>query len=234
MYYTLGWGKLAGQRYATGLFTFADPITNLERKHNKETILLLDIKKAQMLIDAFSVGLKRIPSHRYKHNFLDFYKEYVNNNKQYGNKHLECSYNQFKNFVNSTFISPQEVTEGLSGYFPISPGLNLPVKTNKIKKKRDNLEVNEYIQLLHTPSGNEEVREAFIICCYTGLRWCDVKLLTWNQLKHDSIILTLHQKKTTVEHYIKLHPIAQAISSQKESQKKGIHFLLLPARCDTC
>jgi len=178
-------GKLAGQRSATGLFTYAHPICNLQIKHNKETVLLLDIKKAQLLIDAFSEGTKYIPAHRYKHNFLDFYKEYVKNNKQYGNRHLECSYQQFKKFTRSTFLSPKDITEDLSanfqkyllrhfngetpsnyfarykrvlkaataqGYFLVTPGMNIPMKANKNKKKKDNLEVSDYIQLLHTPS----------------------------------------------------------------------------------
>jgi integrase len=251
LYYTLEWGKAAGQRLATGLFTYVDPVSVLQKEHNKETLSLLEIKKAQMLIDAFSVGLKHIAAHRYKHNFLDFYSDYVNHNKQYGNKHLKCSYTQFKKFIRTIFLSPQDVTEDLSanfqkyllshfngetpsnyfarykrvlkaataqGYFIVNPGVNLPVKANKNKKKKDNLEVSEYIQLLNTPSRNEEAREAFILCCYTGLRWCDVKLLTWNQLRHDSIILTLHQKKTTVEQYITLHPIAQAILNKRKNR----------------
>jgi integrase len=100
----------------------------------------------------------------------------------------------------------------LQGYFTVSPGVNLPVRSNKNKKKKKDLEVNEYVQLLRTHSRNQEIKEAFILCCYTGLRWCDIKQLTWGQLKEDSIILAINQKKTTVGHFITLHPIARQSS----------------------
>jgi hypothetical protein len=72
---------------------------------------------ANMLIDVLAIGLTHIPAHRYNHNFLDFYWDYVNQNKQYGNRHLERSYNEFKKFIQTTFFSSQDVTEDLSANF---------------------------------------------------------------------------------------------------------------------
>lgn len=91
------------------------------------------------------------------------------------------------------------------GYFNLSPSQDFPSKVNKNKKRKDNLEVEDYLKLLHTPTNNEEVREAFIFCCYTGLRWGDVYSLTWDNIKEDCIALILTQRKTRVEYYITLH-----------------------------
>jgi integrase len=51
--------------------------------------------------------------------------------------------------------------------------------------RKEHLEAEEYITLLKAPCTNEEVREAFILSCYTGMRWCDVKALNWQQVKEN-------------------------------------------------
>jgi integrase len=56
------------------------------------------------------------------------------------------------------------------------------------------------------------VRDAFIFCCYTGLRWCDVKDLSIGYIRADNSIV---QKKTDVEQHITLHPIARTILDKR-------------------
>lgn len=205
-------------------------------------------------MDALSVGTDFLPSHRQKCNFLDFYKEYVDRNRQLGNRHLECSYKLFKKFVQSDYISPKDVTEELSadfqkylllhfngetpsnyfarykkvlklatrqGYFKISPCQDLPVKANKNRRRKNNLEAGEYTQLLHTPALNNEVRDAFIFCCYTGLRWCDIKSLSWANIRENSMVINIMQRKTSVEHYITLHSIAKEIHLTRRERLNG-------------
>ena len=58
----------------------------------------------------------------------------------------------------------------------------------------------------------KEVRDAFIFCCYTGLRWCDIKVFTRDFIKNE---FTIVQLKTRVEHYISLHPIAKYILDKR-------------------
>ncbi|WP_211323919.1 hypothetical protein [Chitinophaga dinghuensis] len=52
----------------------------------------MEVKKSQAIIEQQSIGTAFIPAHKFKENFFDYYKEYVNNNKRDGNRHLESSH----------------------------------------------------------------------------------------------------------------------------------------------
>lgn len=248
IFYSFEWGKKAGQRIATGVFTYAHPANRDQKKYNKEALKALEVKKSQLILDALSVGSDFVPSYRFEGNFLNYYRDYVVHNRAFGNRHLECSYSQFRQFIRLNYLPPKDVTEELcskfqkyllshfngetpssyyakfkkvlkaatkEGYFKVSPSQDLPVKANKNAIRKNNLEADEYIRLLRTPALNEEVKDAFIFCCYTGLRWCDVKAFRWNCVKKASIVLTIVQKKTSVEHVITLHPIAKEILNRR-------------------
>jgi hypothetical protein len=53
---------------------------------------------------------------------------------------------------------------------------------------------------------NEKIREAFILRCYTGMRWCDVKALHWQQVNKDRMVSNIAQRIIKVENTITLHP----------------------------
>ena len=116
------------------------------------------------------------------------------------------------------------------GYFRVSPSQDVAAKTNKNFKRKEHLEVPEYLQLLNTPCVHEEVREAFIFCCYTGLRWCDVKPLSWQDIGTDEIKFRIVQEKTTVEHTITLHEVAKKILDKRRKRLNdvgsGLVFML--------
>jgi integrase len=242
IFYSLEWGKKAGQRIATGIFTFVTPVNALQKHFNKKAFVLVETKRLNLLLETFKAGTSI--NHKYSYNFLEFYRDYVARNKVLGNRHLECSFLHFKRFIKAKQLLPTEVTEELSfnfrryllehlngetpanyfarykhmvkaaakqGYLTVDPCQDIPIKANKNKARKNNLEVEEYLKLLCTPAFNEEIRDAFIFCCYTGLRWCDVKLLNWRSIKDESLIIVITQKKTSVEHFVTLHPIAKRI-----------------------
>lgn len=107
------------------------------------------------------------------------------------------------------------------GYFRINPAEDIKAKTGKNRKLKEHLEVEEYLKLLKTPCLNEEVRDFFIFCCYTGLRWVDVHQLSWGDMGHDSIKTRLIQAKTDLEVVITMHPIAKAIVDKRKARLKG-------------
>jgi Phage integrase SAM-like domain len=117
LYYTVSWGMDAGQRIATGIFTFTHPINSLQRKHNKEALHFLEIKRSQLSLDRQAIGTAVLPAHRLKANFLDFYEDFVRNNRQIGNRHLEGSLLHFKSFLKKKYLSPIAVTEELAAQF---------------------------------------------------------------------------------------------------------------------
>ncbi|MFY0256117.1 phage integrase SAM-like domain-containing protein [Chitinophaga sp. 30R24] len=61
-----------------------------------------------------------------------------------------------------------------AGYFVDHPAEDVLSKEKKNKRRKANLEAEDYIKLLKTPHFNEEIREGFITSCYQGYRYCDV------------------------------------------------------------
>lgn len=253
IYYTLEWGRGAGQRSATGIFTYVKPKNQVEKNHNKQALLLLETKKSQLIIEQQCIGTGIVPAHKMKANFLDYYSEYVLNNKRDGNRHLPGSFEHFKAFLKKDFIAPIDITENLcsrfrqylldkfngdtpanyfsrykrvlkaatkEGYFRLNPADDVKAKSNPSTHLKENLEADEYIRLLKTPCLNEEVKEAFVLSCYTGLRWCDVKPLSWSDIKGDQLKTRLIQAKTGEPVWVTLHPIAKAIL-----EKRKAHFV---------
>lgn len=250
-WYYYEWGKGTGQRKAAGIFIYTKPKDPIQKSHNQQALSLLETKKSQMIIDQQSIGTPFIPAHRFKNNFLDYYKDFVNANKRPGNRHLEGSLSKFKTFIKKPRILPIEITENLckrfrayltdhltgktpadyfrsfkrvirsatkDGYFRIHPAEDIKSKTNASKKTKEFLEANEYLQLIRTAVDNKEIRDAFIFCCYTGLRWCDVKTLRWGQIKEKAIVTKIIQKKTGKPVEITLHKIAKAILKNRKEK----------------
>jgi integrase len=107
------------------------------------------------------------------------------------------------------------------GYFRNNPAEDIKAKAGKNRRLKEHLEVDEYLKLLNTPCTNQEVREAFIFCCYTGLRWADVKQFIWSDLGKDTIKTRLIQAKTGLAVIITIHPIAKAIIDNRKARLIG-------------
>lgn len=58
------------------------------------------------------------------------------------------------------------------------------------------LEEMEQLQNAKYDQQNPNVRRAFIFCLYTGIRFCDVKDLMYNDVDYSNRLLTFNQKKT--------------------------------------
>jgi len=99
-------------------------------------------------------------------------------------------------------------------YFIDNPTEEIAAKSNPCIALKENLEVDDYILLLQTPCLNQQVKLAFIFCCYTGLRWIDVKSLEWADIMNRRLTTRIIQHKTGQPVVITLHPIALAILNQ--------------------
>lgn len=60
--------------------------------------------------------------------------------------------------------------------------------------EKDVLTIEEMTLLASSYCGNEQVKNAFLFSCATGLRYCDVKALKWKHVKGD--LVSLKQQKT--------------------------------------
>jgi hypothetical protein len=116
-WYTFEWGKAADQRRAAGIFTYVRPKDQIQKNHNKEATALLETKRSQLTIEQQSIGTPFIPSHKFKDNFLDYYADFVENNKRKGNRHLEGSIEKFRLFVGKSRILPSDITENFCTRF---------------------------------------------------------------------------------------------------------------------
>ncbi len=255
-YFTIEYGRGHGERMATGIFIYTHPKNQVEKNHNKEALILVDTRKSELQLEHQSIGTGFIPAHKFKGNFLDYYKEFADDNERKGKRHLKNSLTQFRLFVSKGFISPVDITENLctrfrqylldkftgetpanyfsefkkviraatkDSYWRHNPVEGVNSKTNPSKRLKENLEADEYNKLLHTPSLNETVKDAFIFSCYTGLRFVDLKLLDWNDIKEGRLTTRIVQHKTGLPVTLTLHPIALAILEKRRKLASRIN-----------
>ena len=74
---------------------------------------------------------------------------------------------------------------------------------------RSFLTIDEIRKLAAAPCRNPDVKRAFLFSCYTGLRFSDVKALTWANVRDDSI--DFRQQKTQGMEYLPLPVAARKI-----------------------
>jgi len=111
------WGKGAGQRKATGVYTWAKPKTNEQKAYNKEALSILEARRSQLVIEKQAVASGYIPAHKVKDNFFDYYQEYVTKNERPGNRSLSASLAAFRKFIGRERLSAGDITENLCERF---------------------------------------------------------------------------------------------------------------------
>lgn len=72
------------------------------------------------------------------------------------------------------------------------------IKIDSGSLKKDVLSIEEIQTLIstHYQGENTDIRRAFIFCLYCGLRWCDVKDLTFANVDYSNMMLKFEQVKT--------------------------------------
>lgn len=240
VWYYLEWGKSAGQRRATGLYTWANP-KGVQKDFNKEVLNVLERRKSELTIEMQAVATGYVPRHKIKDNFFEYYQEYVTANERPGNRSLSASLTILRKFWGKARIVPMDITENFcerfrnylldnlsgetpgdyfmrfkrviraatkEGYFRIDPSQDVKVKVHPSLQK-DILEAHEWKMLMNTPCSNHEVKRAAIFSLYTGLRWCDIEHLAWNDIKGDKVVLM--QRKTGHKVEVPMHEVAKEI-----------------------
>lgn len=118
-------------------------------------------------------------------------EEYLERFKKYLNSHLfgETPYNYFKKVCKVL----KEATK--AKLFKVNPAQNIVNKKLKGSQK-DVLSIPEIKALANASCPNSSVKRAFLLSCYTGLRFCDVISLKWKNI--DGEFIDLVQRKTKV------------------------------------
>ncbi len=143
--------------------------------------------------------------------FVDYLKENSNG------EGAATTYARFKKIVKYAFER---------GIIKSNPCNGISCQRNDILSK-DVLSAEEIITLVNThyPGENPDIRRAFILSLYTGIRFCDVKELRYSDVDYTNSILTFEQAKTSGHSsasrvYMPIRAdLLQVISTPEESGK---------------
>ena len=111
--------------------------------------------------------------------------------------------------------------------------LTLLPRQERPKRQLDNREyltIDEVKQLVKTPCRKPMIKNAFLFSCFSGLRFGDVKNLTWGQIQTDNEgqkVICYTQRKTNKPEYLQLSDEALKFLPEKNDAKdNGIIFPL--------
>lgn len=113
-------------------------------------------------------------------------------------------------------------------YFKYNPCERVPNQKGKSKAK-ETLTSDEIQVLENTSCSNDEIKRAFLFSCLTGLRFCDVFQLKWENLKTGKIDII--QKKTKERLILNLHQ--DTISLIGEPKRAQDLVFNLPNHCNS-
>jgi len=88
--------------------------------------------------------------------------------------------------------------------------------------KRDFLTEYELVKLAETPCKKQEIKRAFLFSCFTGLRFSDIKGLTWGNIDLHNDIIETRQQKTGEIIYI---PLSDTAKDLLNSDAGKLHHL---------
>lgn len=75
-------------------------------------------------------------------------------------------------------------------------GVIIKIDSNALKKDVLSIEEIQTLISTHYTGESTDIRRAFIFCLYCGLRWCDVKDLTFANVDYSNHLLKFEQSKT--------------------------------------
>ena len=108
------------------------------------------------------------------------------------------------------------------GILKDNPAKNIP-GIKKIEVQREYLTLDEIQKLGSTPCDNDKLKRAFLFACLTGLRWCDIYKLKWNEIvkNGNSYKLIFRQQKTqSVEYFPLSSQAVDLIGEPGKSEEK--------------
>ena len=93
------------------------------------------------------------------------------------------------------------------------------------QKEKEFLTVDEIQRIANTPCWNNEVKKAFLFSCFTGLRYGDILVLKWSQIKEvnydrngTTYVVQLRQLKTGIINTIPLNETALNLLGDKPKE----------------
>jgi site-specific recombinase XerD len=90
---------------------------------------------------------------------------------------------------------------------------------------KDVLTIEEIQLMANTPISNQQVRNAFLFCCFTGLSWIDVKQLKWKHINLRNELLTKVRAKTDTETVVTLNKTVLSLLPEQGEQDSLVFVL---------
>jgi integrase/recombinase XerD len=180
-------------------------------KYTKKDKRVLNACYGKFRLFAAANGYKDIAIKQVDENLSEDFKDYLENHMK-----GETPANYFKKFKK---VLQQAVRDKMLNSNPASE--ITAAKSEGIKKEILNFE--ELQQLATTECTNEQVKRAFLFCWYTGMRFCDVKKLTWSSINGN--VLKYVQSKTNNEVNVNLNSTAVNVMGIK-GKKNELVFIL--------
>ena len=97
-------------------------------------------------------------------------------------------------------------------------GVSIKNPRNNLKKQV--LTIDELRKLKATYWGNEEVKNAFLFACFTGLGFAELLELTWDNILFNEKKMIVYRKKTNEQIVNDLHPSAFEILEQQKGKNQ--------------
>ena len=199
----------------TNLSEFAtDYIKSVESTKKKNT--LLQNKQTLGLLTAFETyKRKKITFEKVNLDFYNDFIEYLTNEKKYSINTIGKHIQNIKLFMN-------EATErGINTKFDYKSKRFKTTSENVESIYLSEVELNNICEHDFTDNKKlEQVRDLFIIGCYTGLRFSDFSQLKLVNIKNDQI--KVKTQKTGEIVAIPVHPIVSSILTKYEATQKGL------------
>jgi len=191
------------------LYLIDKPRTPAERQQNKETLELATKIRAEREQEFKESMLGyRLKKDRTV-NFLDYFQAYINSYTKKDIRMVQIALSRFKDFLKEQYpmnefsIKPELITKEMMDAIDHDVMLKDPCKSVTCKVdsqmlRKDVLSPEEIQKLAacHYDNENPNVRRAFIFCLYCGLRFCDVKDLTYKNVDYANRLLKFEQSKT--------------------------------------
>ena len=131
-------------------------------------------------------------------------------------------YQRFKKIIN------QGVEDGI---FTKSPCRGVSVERNEDMLLKDVLTQEEIAQLFatHYPRENPEIRRAFALTCFCGIRFCDINNLRFSDIDYSNRLLQFRQSKTGKGVTIQLNDTTLYIIGIKPQGAEDDYIFHLPS-----
>lgn len=216
-------------------YTYTSPLKESQPKEQqKEDKNLFEI--FSRYIDNYNKADIRILKASYNH-LLEYAQTSIlplsSINKRFCNGFLDYLYRKFRGNTPSLYFKKFKNLLNLcldEGYIDKNPAVNIH-PTQGYALTKEILTSSEITKLALTPCSNPQIKRAFLFSCHSGLRWCDIKQLKYENIDFSRNLLRITQKKVSTHSgsavlFLNLNKNAMRIIEANSSEREGLIFTL--------